>query len=56
PSRDPDALFLVSLFLFAFVASNLSGEIGADALLWSSGALAVGLYGAERSAAVASSR
>jgi len=56
PARNPDALFLLSLFLFAFVASNLSGEIGADALLWSSGALAVGLYGAERAAAVASSR
>lgn len=45
---DSDALFVLTLVLFAFVASSLSGEIGSDALLWSAGALAVGLYAEER--------
>jgi O-antigen ligase len=34
----------VGLYAFAFVSANLSGEIGADASLWSAGALAAGLY------------
>jgi hypothetical protein len=34
----------VGLWVFAFANANVSGEIGADAVLWASGALAVGLY------------
>lgn len=43
-------LLTLGLFVFAFVESNFSGEIGADGLLWSSCALSLGLYAdAERS-------
>lgn len=34
----------VGLWVFAFANANVSGEIGADAVLWGAGALAVGLY------------
>jgi len=46
----PPLVFAAGLYAFAFVSSNLSGEIGADAPLWAAGALAVGLY-AEATAA-----
>lgn len=48
PGRARETAFALSLFLFALVASSLSGEIGADILLWSAGALAVGLYVEDR--------
>ncbi len=37
-------LLAAGLWVFAFVGANLSGEIGADAVLWAAGALSVGLY------------
>jgi O-antigen ligase len=40
----PPLVFAAGLYAFAFVSSNLSGEIGADAPLWAAGALAVALY------------
>lgn len=43
-------LLAVGLWIFAFVGANISGEIGADALLWAAGALAVGLYADSRAA------
>jgi len=41
----------VGLYAFAFVGANLSGEIGADAALWSAGALAVAFYADRATAA-----
>ena len=42
--RTPAIVLAVGLWTFAFVNANISGEIGADAVLWSAGALSVGLY------------
>jgi O-antigen ligase len=42
--RTPAIVFGVGLWVFAFANANISGEIGADAVLWAAGALAVGLY------------
>jgi hypothetical protein len=36
--------FIVGLATFAFVETNISGEIGADALLWAAAALAIVAY------------
>lgn len=43
-SRAPAIVAAVGLWVFAFASANVSGEIGADALLWAAGALAVALY------------
>jgi len=41
----PSAVVLgVGLWVFAFANANVSGEIGADAVVWAAGALVVGLY------------
>jgi O-antigen ligase len=37
-------LCILGLFLFAFLESNFSGEIGTDALLWGSSALILAFY------------
>jgi O-antigen ligase len=47
-ARDALAVFAVAFFAFAFVNSNLTGEIGADAPLWTASALAIGLLAAFR--------
>ncbi|MHB8693440.1 MAG: O-antigen ligase family protein [Solirubrobacteraceae bacterium] len=41
--RDPASTLAVGVWVFAFVETNLSGEIGTDAVLWCAAALAVGL-------------
>ena len=43
-TRAPAVVLSVGLWTLAFANANVSGEIGADAMLWSAGALAVGLY------------
>lgn len=42
--RAPGVMLGVGIWVFAFASSNVSGEIGADAVVWAAGALAVGLY------------
>jgi O-antigen ligase len=47
-ARDALAVFGVAFFAFAFVSSNMSGELGADAWLWTAAALGVALLGTRR--------
>lgn len=47
-SRSGQCSFAVGVFVFAFVQSNFSGEIGADSLLWVSALLCVVLLPAAR--------
>ena len=42
--RDRAAVLAAGVWVYAFASANLSGEIGADAVVWASSALAVGLY------------
>jgi O-antigen ligase len=42
--HDRGRIVVLGLGVFAFVSSNISGEIGADAMLWATAALAVGLH------------
>lgn len=42
--RDPAIPFVLALGAFAFVNTNVSGEIGEDVLLWSTAAIAVALH------------
>lgn len=46
--HDPAVAFALGIGVFAFVNTNVSGEIGADALLWSAAAIAVALYADSR--------
>jgi O-antigen ligase len=43
-TRDPVVAFALAIGAFAFVNTNVSGEIGEDALLWTAAAIAVALY------------
>jgi O-antigen ligase len=43
-ARDEGVVFAVAVGAFAFVNTNVSGEIGEDALLWTAAAVAVALY------------
>lgn len=43
-ARTPAIVLAAGLWTFAFANANISGEIGADAVLWAAGALAVALY------------
>jgi O-antigen ligase len=45
---DPAALFALGFFVFAFVNSNVSGQIGDDGVRWAAGTLAVALYADSR--------
>lgn len=42
--RDPAVAFAVGIGALAFANTNVSGEIGSDALLWAAAALALALY------------
>ena len=42
--HDRGRVVVLGLGVFAFISSNISGEIGADAMLWAVAALAVGLH------------
>ena len=42
--REAALAFAAGIAVFAFVNTNVSGEIGSDVLLWSSAALALALY------------
>jgi O-antigen ligase len=50
-ARDALTVFAVAFFAFALVNTNLTGELGADAPLWTSSALAIGLLAASRRSA-----
>lgn len=43
-ASDHVALFALGLFVFAFVNSNVSGQIGDDGVRWAAGTLVVALY------------
>jgi O-antigen ligase len=42
--RDTALALVAGLWVFAFASANLSGEIGADAAVWATSALAIGVY------------
>ena len=42
--RDPVVAFALAIGVFAFVNTNVSGEIGSDALLWTTAAIAIALH------------
>ena len=50
---DVTALFALGFFLFAFVNSNVSGQIGEDGVRWAAGTIAVALYADARRRAAA---
>ena len=47
-SRSTAALLMVGLGVYGLVEANISGEIGADLLVWTAAALAIALYGEQR--------
>jgi O-antigen ligase len=48
--REAALAFVVGIGAFAFVNTNVSGEIGSDALLWTAAAVALALYAESRGA------
>jgi O-antigen ligase len=42
--REAGLAFAIAIAVFAFVNTNVSGEVGSDALLWSAAAVALALY------------
>ena len=48
--REAALAFVVGIAAFAFVNTNVSGEIGSDALLWTAAAVALALYAESRGA------
>ena len=55
-ARDEGVVFALAVGAFAFVNTNVSGEIGEDALLWTAAAVAVALYADSRRATSSSTR
>ena len=55
-ARDEGIVFALAVGAFAFVNTNVSGEIGEDALLWTAAAIAVALYADSRQSTSSSTR